>query len=86
MKVQFMEDWRGSKVGDVEDLNDDFCTLDLIPRKIVKPVDDTQAKKIKEQAAEIAKLKRKLKAKQINAAPKNKMVEVAAETKAELPL
>jgi len=72
MKVVFLEEWRGSKVGDVLELADDFCTLDLIPRKIVKPVKTTEQVKIKEQADEIAELKKQLKAKQIDAPPADK--------------
>ena len=69
MLVEFLKPWQGSKVGDVLDIVESFATHDLIPRGIAKAAKTTadqeliaQKKKIKEQAAEIAKLKKDLKA------------------------
>lgn len=77
MKVRFLLEWQGSKVGDIGEFVP-FITDDLLERKIVEPyVDESKNDaKIKKQAQEIAKLKRKLK--QVDAAPENKMFEGAA--------
>ncbi len=79
MKVRFLVPWQGSKVGDIGEFVP-FITDDLLRRKIVEPYVDESKKddKIKKQADEIAKLRKQLKAKQIKAAPKNKMVQSAA--------
>ena len=82
MKVRFLVPWQGSEVGDVGEFVP-FITDDLLSRKIVEPYpDEAQDRKLKDQAAEIAALKKernKLK-KELKAAPKNKMVE-GADTK-----
>lgn len=78
MKVEFLIDFDGFKVGDVAEFVP-WHTDDLLNRKIVKPYNDTS-----EKDAEIADLKKEnaiLKGKvtkAINAAPRNKQITNAA--------
>lgn len=80
MKVEFLHDWQGSRVGDILEMQDGFVAAnDMIARKIVKPVkpkaDEENIRLLKknaQQRAELARLKKKLK--NVDAAPKNKMV------------
>lgn len=77
MLVEFLEEWCGSKVGEVLDLNECFVKNDLLPRKMVKLVKTDEETIIEQQATEIAELKKKLKAKMIAAAPIDKQVKGA---------
>lgn len=80
MKVKFLAEWQGSKVGDIGEFVP-FITDDLLKRKIVEPYLDESKKDatIKKQAQEIDKLRKQVK--DIKAAPVDKMVKGAAKSK-----
>ena len=80
MLVKFLLDWNGSEAGDEAEI-DDSDIFQLMPRGIVELVTTKEQAKIKEQADEIADLKKQLAAKQIDAAPVDKQVKNAARKK-----
>ena len=82
MQVRFLIEHQGHQVGEIGEFVP-FYTDDLLNRKIVEPYLEESKKdeEIKKQAAEIADLRKQLKAKKVNAAPIDKQVKTADITK-----